>query len=400
MTKIAIITVFLSIMAATGGILFFCLYNGWVTIAISTPGLHRPASLPLVPTPIKTVTLWYWHKQTLKQEKKELFWSNSSSRNCAQLIEHWLNLLDEEGVVRKPCLLQSLSISPSNHELFISLDRTLYNPESSTYDKWMLTESLLKTLTQGEISFQSMRLLVHHGPLIDNHLDFSMPWPRDGFSLNKGQDIDQHATLGPSAPLTIMIDPAGDAILAGRIIGDSFERGITLQCAESLKHALETKLAGQVRVLLTRLPGETIDHLQNAAFANSLHVNLYLSLNFYEEDAAELPLNIYYFSYNPVGDFWRKPDTSLSWIGYNQAYTPLFKTNHAYAHLLKQSLELSASFSRFIVKQPHGIPCKPLVGILTPALACECGLKNKDDWKSLVPILAEALCDIISKSLS
>lgn len=38
---------------------------------------------------------------------------------------------------------------------------------------------------------------------------------------------------------TLMIDPAGDAKHAGRVIEDSFERGITLQCAEKLKKMLK-----------------------------------------------------------------------------------------------------------------------------------------------------------------
>ena len=39
-------------------------------------------------------------------------------------------------------------------------------------------------------------------------------------------------------PFTIMIDPAGDAKHTGRLIQDTLERGISLQCAEELKKNL------------------------------------------------------------------------------------------------------------------------------------------------------------------
>ena len=71
-----------------------------------------------------------------------------------------------------------------------------------------------------------------------------------------------------------MLDPAGDAQYPGRIIDDSFERGITLQCVEELQRAI-TRQFPHVRVVLTRFPGETCQPLQNAHFANRLDVDLY-----------------------------------------------------------------------------------------------------------------------------
>src|SRR3990172_8684717 len=76
---------------------------------------------------------------------------------------------------------------------------------------------------------------------------------------------------------TIMLDPAGDAKNPGRKLDDSFERGITLQFSETLKQKLES-LFPSIRVVLTRLPGETVQLLQNANFANRLDVNFYLSI--------------------------------------------------------------------------------------------------------------------------
>ena len=66
-----------------------------------------------------------------------------------------------------------------------------------------------------------------------------------------------------------MLDPAGDAQNPGRTIDDNFERGITLQFAEKLKEMLQEKFP-TIRVVLSRTPGESLQPLQNANFANRL----------------------------------------------------------------------------------------------------------------------------------
>ena len=47
-----------------------------------------------------------------------------------------------------------------------------------------------------------------------------------------------------------MIDPSGDAKHTGRVIQDTFERGITLQCAEALKKELNSAMTGVERNLM------------------------------------------------------------------------------------------------------------------------------------------------------
>ena len=69
-------------------------------------------------------------------------------------------------------------------------------------------------------------------------------------------------------PFSIMLDPAGDAQTTGRIIDDNYERGVTLQLCEDIKKQLEAEQPKNTRIVLTRFPGETIDPLQNANFAN------------------------------------------------------------------------------------------------------------------------------------
>lgn len=195
-------------------------------------------------------------------------------------------------------------------------------------------------------------------------------------------------------PFTIMIDPAGDAKHTGRLIQDTLERGISLQCAEQLKSALIQKFT-HIRVVLTRVPGETIQPLQNASFANRLGINLYLSLYFYHEQENPPHVTLYYYLENSVTDAWHQPIV-LSFYQVNQAHLMNLKTTQAWGQKILQILS-HPSYAKFF--KPHGlfgIPFTPLIGIKAPALAVEVGLKNKQDWQQIIDPLILAIESIIT----
>ena len=193
---------------------------------------------------------------------------------------------------------------------------------------------------------------------------------------------------------TIMIDPAGDAKHTGRLIGDTLERGISLQCAEQLKTVLTQKF-DNVRVILTRVPGETIQPLQNASFANRLGVDLYISLYFYHEPETPAHVTLYYYLENPVVDFWHQP-MNLSFYQVNQAHLLNLKKTHAWGKIVLETLEDKRCSKFFKARGLFGIPFIPLVGIKASALAVEIGLKNKQDWQQIVEPLVTAIERILA----
>ncbi len=185
---------------------------------------------------------------------------------------------------------------------------------------------------------------------------------------------------------TLLINPAGDAKNTGREIDGTYERGITMQCASELKKALEERIPG-VRVILTRFPGEVVEPLQNASFANRLKIDLYVSFHFFEHKEKSHPLYIYHLLYNPIVDLWDKKNTDLVFLPYDQAYTLSLNKSVAYGtdlFLLAERIERSYGV---ICHNLQGIPFKPLVGITAPSLALECGIRKKDDWRGLVSFL-------------
>lgn len=195
-------------------------------------------------------------------------------------------------------------------------------------------------------------------------------------------------------PFTIMIDPAGDAKHTGRLIQDTLERGISLQCAEQLKTKL-TQTFSNIRVVLTRVPGETIQPLQNASFANRLGVDLYLSLYFYHEPENPAHITLYYYIENPVIDTWHQAK-KLSFYQVNQAHLINLKTTKAWGNKFLEILNDTSYAKFFKPRGLFGIPFTPLIGIKAPAIAVEVGLKNKQDWQQIINPLILAIETIIS----
>ena len=190
-------------------------------------------------------------------------------------------------------------------------------------------------------------------------------------------------------PFTIMIDPSGDAKHTGRVIQDTFERGITLQCAERLKKEINQCLP-DLRVVLTRVPGETIQPLQHASFANRLQADLYLSICFYPEP--ELPSHVAMFHYlSSPTDLWHE-FTPLSFYHITQAHLINIKKTIHIGNTLLKHLQTNSSF---ITQGLFAVPFKPLLGIKAPALAIEAGLCKKEDWKHLINPILTALQEAI-----
>ena len=195
---------------------------------------------------------------------------------------------------------------------------------------------------------------------------------------------------------TIMLEPAGDAKHTGRAIDDCFERGITLQFTEKLKKLLETEYAN-IRVILSRFAGESLEPLQNANFANRLDVDLYLSFHFFEEKEEKPILYLYHFVYNKITDYWSQNNT-LQFILYDQAHHKNLTLTKKYAKHVHETLQ---SFKKqFEVKAPIGFPFKPLIGIQAPALAIEVSLKSKDDWQRYLSPIVQSLKAILDYDLS
>lgn len=190
----------------------------------------------------------------------------------------------------------------------------------------------------------------------------------------------------------IIIDPAGDAKRTGRSIGDSFERGLTLQCAEKIKEMIEVQ-APYIKVIITRMPGDIVYDLQNASLSNRLNADLFINLNFYYSQETKPTLFLYQFSY---GNDFAQCQQGLACNTYDQAYRINKIKTDEIAALLKQTLSDQKYQSLFTVAGVYSLPIKPLIGIVAPSITIEAGLKSKEMWLSYCQPIAHSIIAVMN----
>lgn len=195
-------------------------------------------------------------------------------------------------------------------------------------------------------------------------------------------------------PFVLLLDAAGHQQSPGRTIDNNFEHSITWAFAYKLKQMLQERFP-LVEVLINRTEREAIEPLHTANFANKLGVDLVLSINFYQETEIKPSWYIYQFSYGSVMN--NNSHTCLSFYSYDDAYLLSHKKSTLFSTALKEYLTKSEYQNRFEVKGVYKIPFKPLIGITSPAIAIEIGLKNKEDWMQYLEPLLLSLQPIIER---
>ncbi len=172
--------IFFSLSAfITGGLLYALYYNIVIIRWPSSSSQAVTTSTSVIPK--KLIILFFFKNNRWYQEEKQLIWPDNKYIQIMHILINWLIVLDEEEVTHKKISLQTALLSPSENDVYISFDRNPFSKESSTYEKMMLVESLLKTIRENKINIQNIYFLVHHIPLNDYHLDFSQPWPITGY---------------------------------------------------------------------------------------------------------------------------------------------------------------------------------------------------------------------------
>lgn len=161
------------------GLLMAALYRGIIVVRL--PG--RSLALVSEQSPInrKTVTLYFWRNDTFKKESVELVIPDNQSDAIGRIANAWLNLLDEEELLKKRVRVDAVLMVAKTNQVYISFDRNPFDKAASTNDKLLFLQGLLKTLKENGISPQGIYFQAHHQPLQDYHLDFTNAWPMSGF---------------------------------------------------------------------------------------------------------------------------------------------------------------------------------------------------------------------------
>lgn len=117
-----------------------------------------------------------WHK-----EETQLLWSSDITTNIIALINAWIAVVEEEKIIDSDIQLLSAIIC-ENKELLLSFNKNIFFDQASTFAKLMVIHALLKTLQESKLPIQSIKFLVQHQILTDDHLNFTISWPINGYT--------------------------------------------------------------------------------------------------------------------------------------------------------------------------------------------------------------------------
>lgn len=155
------------------GALFFCTYQEWLIVYWNRPS---EISLHAIDVQKKHLTLYRLTNGSLTTESVELLSNSEQQDMMTHITIAWLNWLANEGFLDKKIQVQSLLLSPSGYESYLSLNQSPFEKTWSIKQKEELLESLLKTWHENGCTASLVYFLVDHKPLQDAHLDFSEGW--------------------------------------------------------------------------------------------------------------------------------------------------------------------------------------------------------------------------------
>jgi len=180
----------LAIITFSIGILYYAWQEEWLIIHHPWWDQHKQTSSSSFSKKKVTIYAWNainwhannWYSNNWIQEQIDTIWSETDeAENAKQLTQATLTLLFEEQLMKKKVYVDSILKTTSDTELIIVLDRNPFSKHMAIREKYMIIESILKTLRENTIKTAKIRFLVNHQALNDAHLDFSQSWPLEGF---------------------------------------------------------------------------------------------------------------------------------------------------------------------------------------------------------------------------
>ena len=165
-----------------GGLFFLFKYE-WIIIKSPLSSYNRNLleNLSTKSALVKRVNLYYWQKPRFSFEAIPIVLQKNKGENIKRLTSMWLDLLFDEKILDCMIVVEAVLETESGQDVFISFDRSPFSSSWSSFKKWMLIESLLKTIREFITEISTVTFLVKHKPMIDDHLDFSFSWPIEGF---------------------------------------------------------------------------------------------------------------------------------------------------------------------------------------------------------------------------
>lgn len=168
------------------GLAFHAYQKEWIIFLFPHQNMHGE-EINDITTPSysqQKIILFFWKQDRWHQEYNHVIWSSNIERNIQTITHNWLILMEDEKLIETDIQLISTVVT-AHKELFLSFNKNLCENQESTYKKLMIMHGLLKTLHENKVAIQSIRFLVHHQSMTDDHLNFTISWPITGYVQEK-----------------------------------------------------------------------------------------------------------------------------------------------------------------------------------------------------------------------
>ena len=159
------------------GSLVFMLHRNWLIIHIALMPLEKNNKIAstmqnnvALPQPI---TISYYKNGNWLHTNDTVLWhENDTAFTLKHLLKKWLEILQEANLLSKHIAVTTAAVASTSSDAFISFDTTLFNKEMSIHAKWIIIESLLKTILDNNLTLHSLTVLHNDACMQDDHIDF------------------------------------------------------------------------------------------------------------------------------------------------------------------------------------------------------------------------------------
>jgi hypothetical protein len=174
-------TLWITVGLCLVGALFFMFQRGWIIVQFTFMPTFQPASAVAASkdaTYQKEVRLYYWKEDKWHYETTTIVWNeHNDGQNLRQMAKQWLVLLSDEHVLPFQVGIESVALSSTGGEAYVSFNRSLFIKDWSIQYKWQILNRLFKTIRYAMPSVQTISLLVHNRPMEDDHIECTYPLP-------------------------------------------------------------------------------------------------------------------------------------------------------------------------------------------------------------------------------
>ena len=173
MKKILLVSLFLLL----AGSISYCIYNEKILIFFPEQHNHLYGDQQLQSTEIPLFT--WTSQQTYHIEHVTFLNETSEFKNFQNLITKWIQTQEHQA---HPLLsVQKASLSDDHKDIFVHFSHYPFDKDASTYTKLAWIQGLLKTIHTHNKNIEFIYFFVDDKHLKDYELDFSRPWPIEGF---------------------------------------------------------------------------------------------------------------------------------------------------------------------------------------------------------------------------